>query len=61
MVAQADPNLAEAVVLRCSVKKVFLKSAPNSQENTCDGVFFNKTSSLNICDFIKKRLQERGF
>ena len=25
----------EAVVQRCSVKKVFLKISPNSQENTC--------------------------
>ena len=26
---------AEAVARRCSIKKVFLKILPNSQENTC--------------------------
>ena len=30
----------EAVIWRCSVKKVFLKTSQNSQENTCIGVFF---------------------
>ena len=30
----------EAVILRCSVKKVFLKVSQNSQENTCAGVSF---------------------
>ena len=29
-----DPNLAETVVRRCSVKKVFLKSSQNLQEKT---------------------------
>ena len=29
---------AEAVVLRCSVKKVFLEISQNSQENTYAGV-----------------------
>ena len=31
---------AEAVVQRCSVKKVFLKISQNSQENTCARVSF---------------------
>ena len=31
---------AEAVVRRCSVKKVFLKISQNSQENTCARVSF---------------------
>ena len=30
----------EAVVQRCSVKKVFLKISQNSQENTCARVYF---------------------
>ena len=30
----------EAVVQRCSVKKVFLEISQNSQENTCARVFF---------------------
>ena len=40
----------EAVVQRCSVKKVFLKISQNSQENTyAKGSFF-----LFFCNFIKK-------
>ena len=40
----------EAVIRRCSVKKVFLKISQNSQENTCATVpFFFQT-----CIFIKK-------
>ena len=31
---------AEAVVQRCSAKKMFLKISQNSQENTCARVFF---------------------
>ena len=30
----------EALVLRCSVKKMFLEISQNSQENTCARVFF---------------------
>ena len=37
----------EAVVHRCSVKKVFLKILQNSQENECARVsFFNKVAGL---------------
>ena len=32
LVAQTDPNLAEPVLQRCFVKKVFLKSSQNLQE-----------------------------
>ena len=32
---------AEAVVQRCSVKKVFLEISQNSQENTCTRVSFS--------------------
>ena len=39
----------EAVVQRCSVKKVFLEISQNSQENTC------------ARDFIKKSLWHRCF
>ena len=35
-----DPISTEAVAQRCSVKKVFLKSLQNSQENTCARVSF---------------------
>ena len=31
---------------RCSIKKVFLKISQNSQEKTCDRVFFNKIAGL---------------
>ena len=29
-------HILEAIVQRCSVKKVFLKISQNSQENTCE-------------------------
>ena len=32
----------EAVAHRCSVKKAFLEIPQNSQENTCQSLFFNK-------------------
>ena len=37
---------------RCSIKKVFLKILPNSQENTCARAFF--LIKLQACYFIKK-------
>ena len=40
---------SEAVVQRCSVKKVFLEISQNSQENTC------------ACTLLKKRLWHRCF
>ena len=39
-------GLTEAVVQRCSVKKVFLEILQNSQENTCARVSFFKKESL---------------
>ena len=36
----------EAVINRCSVKKVFLEIPQNSQENTSARVFFNKVAGL---------------
>ena len=33
-------NITEAVVQRCSVKKVFLEISQNSQENACARVSF---------------------
>ena len=42
----------EAVVRRCSVKKVFLEISQNSQENTCARVSF--LIKLMTCNFIKK-------
>ena len=43
----------EAVVRRCSVKKVFLEISQNSQENTCGRVFFFNKKNF-IKNFIKK-------
>ena len=44
----------EAVVRRCSVKKVFLESLPNSQENSCVRVSFLINLQAEACNFIKK-------
>ena len=40
---------AEAVVWRCSIKKVYLEISQNLQENTCA-----RESFLKPCNFIKK-------
>ena len=42
--------MPEAVVERCSVKKVFLETSQNSQENTCVRV----SILIKACNFIKK-------
>ena len=45
----------EAVVQRCSVKKVFLEISQNSQENTCARVsFFNKVADLRPATLLKR-------
>ena len=44
----------EAVIRRCSVKKVFLKISQNSQENTSTRVFFFNKVRPQVCNFIKK-------
>ena len=51
IVSTSDSScLIEAIIQRCSVKKVLLKISQNSQENTCATVpFFFQT-----CIFIKK-------
>ena len=45
---------AEAVVQKCSVKKVFLEIWQNSQENTCARVSFLIKLQAGACKFIKK-------
>ena len=45
---------SEAVIRRCSVKKVFLKISQNSQENTCARVSFLTKLQASVCNFIKK-------
>ena len=46
---------AEAVTGRCSVKKLFLEIWQNSQENTCDRIFF----SIKLQALLKKILCRR--
>ena len=40
---------------------MFLKSLQISQETTCVGVFFNKVTGPQNCNFVKKRLHHRFF
>ena len=44
----------EAVVWRCSVKKMFLEILQNSQENTCAKVSFLIKLQVEAFNFIKK-------
>ena len=55
---------SEAVVPRCSVKKVFLEISQNSQEKTCTRVSFLiklQASGLRPATLLKKRLWHRCF
>ena len=52
-------GITEAVVRRCSVKKVFLKISDNSQENTRARVSF--LIKLQASGLLKKRLWHRCF
>ena len=36
---------SQVVILKCSIKLVFLKISQNSQKNICAGVFFNKNQA----------------
>ena len=47
-------ELSEAVVRRCSVKKVFLEISQNSQENTCARVSFE------FCEISKNTFFHRS-
>ena len=53
----------EAVVRRCSLKKVFLKTSQNSQGGKllCQRLFLNKVSGLRPATLLKKRLWHRCF
>ena len=46
----------EAVVQRCSVRKVFLEISQSSQENTCPRVSFFIKAGLRPVTLLKKRL-----
>ena len=49
----SDQDITEAVVQRCSVKKVFLKISQNSQENTCASVSQVHAFSCEFCEIFK--------
>ena len=52
-------HLTEAVVRRCSVKKIFLNISQNSQENTCArGSFLIKLQSWNLQLFKREILAQ---
>ena len=51
----------EAVVQRCSVKKVFLEILQNPQENTCARVSFLIKLHAAPTTSLKKRLSHRCF
>ena len=50
--------MADAIVQRCSVKKLFLKLSQNSQENTCARL---QAWGLRTATLLKKRLLHRCF
>ena len=54
-------TITEAVVWRCSVKKVFLEISQNSQENTCARVSFLIKLQALACSFIKKETLAQVF
>ena len=54
-------NTEEAVVRRCSVKKVFIEMSENSQENTCARVSFLIKLPARLETLLKKRLWQSRF
>ena len=54
MQSRARRANVEAVVRRCSVKKVFLEISQNWQENTSARVSFLIKLQAEVCNFIKK-------
>ena len=53
-----EKHFAEAVVQKCSVKKVFLEILQNLQENTCQSLFLNKVAGLRSTTLFKKKLAQ---
>ena len=49
LVAASEKPKAEAVVQRCSLKKLFLEISLNSQENNCARVSFFTALGLQLC------------
>ena len=55
-------SYAEAIVRRCSVKKVFLKKFKKfKEEHLCQSLFLNKVADLRPVTLLKKRLWHRYF
>ena len=57
-------KITEAVVRRCSFKKMFLEISQNSQENTCARVCkatLLKSHFGKACNFIKKEILAQCF
>ena len=48
----------DAALLRCSLKKVFLKISLNSQIKTCVEPLFNNVASLRLAALLKKTLAQ---
>ena len=46
-------TFSEAVTLRCSVKKVFLKISKISQENACNFIKKETLAQVSFCEFCK--------
>ena len=46
---------------KCSIKKVFLKISPNSQENTCARVSYLIKLQASTCNFIKNEIRAQVF
>ena len=53
-----EQEQTEAVVRRCSIKKVFLEISQNSQENICVRESLNKVSHLRPATLFKKTLAQ---
>ena len=58
---QEDIQCIEAVVRKCSVRKVFLQILQISQENTCARVSFLIKLQAKACNFIKKETLAQVF
>ena len=50
---------SEAVIPRCSAKKVILDISGNSQENTSDRLFFNKVMCTTVSEYPQYEEQSK--
>ena len=59
---QNDRHMTEAVVQKCSVKKVFFKNfAKFTGKHLCQSLFFDKVTCLRPTTLLKRRLWHRCF